>query len=61
MTNHEDNWGDEWDESEEICFNCEHMGYFSDGYALMEYCNLKHDFTLSTNYCNDFKNRWKHE
>jgi hypothetical protein len=56
---HEDIWGDVWDESEEICFNCEHMSYQTDDYCLMEFCIKKNEFTLSTYYCDDFKNRWE--
>lgn len=58
---HEDEFGDEWDESEEMCFNCEHMRYFTDGYCDMEICNKEKGlkFTTPTNYCDDFKNRWK--
>ena len=55
----EDIWGDEWNTSEEICFNCEHMAYFDDGYCLMEICKLNNEFTLSINHCDKFKNRWK--
>ena len=56
-----DIYGDEWNETEEICFNCEHMSYFDDGCCLMEICTKDNEFTLSTNYCNDFKNRWKND
>ena len=58
---HEDSCGDVWSESEEICFNCEYMGYFTDGYGDMEICTKEKglNFVNPTNYCDDFKNRWK--
>lgn len=57
--NNKDIYDEEQSESEEICFNCEYMSYFDDGYCLMEICSKNDEFTLSTNYCDDFKNRWK--